>query len=51
MLNLATILRTSANKSPDSTALILGDAKVSYGQLHALVQRFAGAQQARREAR
>jgi long-chain acyl-CoA synthetase len=43
MLNLATILRTSANKSPDSTALILGEAKVSYGQLHALVQRFAGA--------
>ncbi|MET0341121.1 MAG: long-chain fatty acid--CoA ligase [Polyangiales bacterium] len=43
MLNLATILRTSAAKRPDHTALILGEAKISYGQLHGLVQRFAGA--------
>jgi long-chain acyl-CoA synthetase len=43
MLNLATILRNSAHRKPDHTALILGEAKISYGQLHMLVQRFAGA--------
>ena len=36
-------LRTIASKKPDHTALILGEAKISYGQLHGLVQRFAGA--------
>jgi long-chain acyl-CoA synthetase len=43
MLNLATILRTSALASPANTALALNDVKISYAQLHGLSQRFAGA--------
>jgi long-chain acyl-CoA synthetase len=43
MLNLATILRDSARRAPDDTALIIEDVKLSYGQLHGLAQRFAGA--------
>ncbi|HEX5658962.1 MAG TPA: long-chain fatty acid--CoA ligase [Polyangiales bacterium] len=42
MLNLATILRTSARRSPDKTALIINDTKLSYGQVHGLAQKFAG---------
>jgi long-chain acyl-CoA synthetase len=42
MLNLATILRTSARRTPDNTALIINDVKISYGQLHGLAQKFAG---------
>ena len=34
MLNLATILRTSASASPESAALIINDVKVTYAQLH-----------------
>jgi long-chain acyl-CoA synthetase len=44
-LNLATILRTSAQKFPKKPALIIGEAKLSYEQLHGAVQRFAGALQ------
>src|ERR1700712_3288520 len=43
MLNLATILRSSAQKTPDATAIIMGEAKLSYAQLHGLSMRFAGA--------
>ena len=43
MLNLATILRSSAQKNPDAIAIIMGEAKISYAQLHGLSQRFAGA--------
>ncbi|MDB4976282.1 MAG: Acetoacetyl-CoA synthetase [Myxococcaceae bacterium] len=43
MLNLATILRSSAQKTPDNTAIVIGDVKISYAQLHGLSQRFAGA--------
>src|ERR1700742_914514 len=42
MLNLATILRTSARRAPDNTAIIINDVKLSYGQLHGLAQKFAG---------
>jgi long-chain acyl-CoA synthetase len=42
MLNLATILRSSARRAPDKTALIINDVKISYGQLHGLAQKFAG---------
>jgi long-chain acyl-CoA synthetase len=42
MLNLASILRTSARRSPDSTAVIINDIRISYGQLHGLAQKFAG---------
>ncbi len=42
MLNLATILRASAQKTPGNTALILNDVKISYAQLHGLAQKFAG---------
>jgi long-chain acyl-CoA synthetase len=43
MLNLATILRTSALKTPEHPALVLNDTKLTYAQLHGLAQRFAGA--------
>jgi long-chain acyl-CoA synthetase len=42
-LNLATILRTSAQKFPKKPALIIGEARLTYEQLHGSVQRFAGA--------
>ena len=45
-LNLASILRESAHKLPSKTAIILGDVEISYGELHGLAQRFAGALQA-----
>ncbi|MBJ70469.1 MAG: long-chain-fatty-acid--CoA ligase [Sandaracinus sp.] len=41
-LNVATILRESAKKTPESPAVVLGDTTLSYGQLHEYVQRFAG---------
>ncbi|MDB4990907.1 MAG: Acetoacetyl-CoA synthetase [Myxococcaceae bacterium] len=43
MLNLATILRSSAHKTPQNTAIIINDVQLSYAQLHGLAQRFAGA--------
>ena len=42
-LNLATILRTSAQKYPKKAAVIIGETALSYEQLHGHVQRFAGA--------
>ena len=33
-LNVATILRESAKKTPESPAVVLGDTTLSYGQLH-----------------
>ena len=42
MLNLASILRASAQKTPENTAIIINDVKLSYAQLHGLVQKFAG---------
>jgi long-chain acyl-CoA synthetase len=42
-LNIASILRESAHKHPSKTAVILGDTEISYGDLHGLAQRFAGA--------
>ena len=41
-LNVATLLHEGATKSPDHTALAIGDTTVSYAQLHRAVQRFAG---------
>jgi len=41
-LNLGVILRESANKNPDRTAMVLGDVKIPYGVLHGYAQRFAG---------
>lgn len=41
-LNLAVILRESAKKQGDATALIAGESRVTYAQLHATAQRFAG---------
>jgi len=43
MLNLATILRSSAQKTPDNTAIVINDVKLPYAQVHGLAQRFAGA--------
>ncbi|MBI2394448.1 MAG: long-chain fatty acid--CoA ligase [Deltaproteobacteria bacterium] len=42
MLNLATLLRDSAQRSPQKTALIINDREIPYGMLHAYAQRFAG---------
>jgi len=42
-LNLASVVRTSAAAHPKKAALILGDTTLSYEELHAAVQRFAGA--------
>jgi len=42
MLNLATLLRESAKSNPGKTALALGDAKLSYGELDAFASRFGG---------
>src|SRR5687767_5954506 len=42
-LNLATILRTSAQKTPKKPALIVGDTVLNYETVHAYAQRFAGA--------
>jgi len=42
-LNIASILRESAHKHPSKTAIVLGDTELTYGELHGLAQRFAGA--------
>ncbi len=42
MLNLATILRSSALRGPDRQAVLFQDHTISHGQLHGLAQRFAG---------
>ena len=42
-LNLASLLRQSAQAHPDRTAIALGRSRLTYGQLHGAVQRFAGA--------
>jgi long-chain acyl-CoA synthetase len=41
-LNLAVILREGAKESPEAVALVAGDAELTYGQVYAAVQRFAG---------
>jgi long-chain acyl-CoA synthetase len=43
MLNLATILRSSAHRTPDNIALVINDVQITYAQLNGLAQRFAGA--------
>ena len=42
-LNLATILRQSADEYPNKTAMIINDVELSYAMLHGMAQRFAGA--------
>jgi long-chain acyl-CoA synthetase len=42
-LNLATLLRQSAAAAPERTALVCGDAELSYRAVHDLAGRFAGA--------
>jgi long-chain acyl-CoA synthetase len=42
-LNLASILRTSAQKFPKKPAVIIGETTLSYEALHGHAQRFAGA--------
>jgi long-chain acyl-CoA synthetase len=41
-LNLADPLRESARATPDKTAIIVGDTKLSYAQLNGMVQKLAG---------
>ena len=41
-LNLATLLRQTAQQTPSKTAIALGPMTLSYGELHAYAQRFAG---------
>jgi long-chain acyl-CoA synthetase len=41
-LNLATLLRQSAHKNPNKTAIAMAGMEMSYGTLHTMVQRFAG---------
>lgn len=41
-LNLATLLRQSAQKNPNKTAIAMSGMEMSYGALHTMVQRFAG---------
>ena len=42
-LNLAMGLRSTARRYPDRTAIVLGEAKLSYAELHNYVRKFAGA--------
>lgn len=42
-LNLSVLLRESAHNTPNSTALVFGDVKISYASLHSQSQRFASA--------
>jgi long-chain acyl-CoA synthetase len=42
-LNLATLLRQSARRYPEKTALVLGETSISYAMLHGMACRFAGA--------
>jgi long-chain acyl-CoA synthetase len=41
-LNLGVILRESAKRHSEKTAIVIGDTLVSYGQLHAYAQKLAG---------
>ena len=41
-LNLATILRESAQRTPEKAAIIIGDKELSYAMVHAMAQKFAG---------
>ena len=41
-LNLGVILRESAKKNPDKVAIIVGDTKLTYGQVHTYAQKLAG---------
>ena len=41
-LNLGVILRESAKKNPDKVAIIVGETKLTYGQVHAYAQKLAG---------
>ncbi len=43
MLTLATLLQSSVEKYPDKNALIMGDSKLTYAQLEATSNQFAGA--------
>jgi len=40
-LNLASILRQSATKHPEKTAILLGESALSYGELHAQARKLA----------
>ncbi|MBM4361185.1 MAG: long-chain fatty acid--CoA ligase [Deltaproteobacteria bacterium] len=42
-LNLASILRESATRDPQKTAIAIGDVQLSYAQVHGMAQRLAGA--------
>jgi len=42
-LNLATLLRSSAARTPSKKAIVLGEAELTYATLHEYAQRFAGA--------
>lgn len=41
-LNLGVILRESAKNNPDKVAIIVGETKLTYGQVHAYAQKLAG---------
>jgi len=41
-LNLGVILRESAKKNPDKVAIVIGETKLTYGQVHAYAQKLAG---------
>ena len=42
-LNLASLLRYSATLNPTRTAIVMGDKKLPYAQVHGMAQRFGGA--------
>ena len=41
-LNLGVILRESAKKNPDKVAIVVGETKLTYGQVHTYAQKLAG---------
>lgn len=41
-LNLGVILRESARRDPDKVALIVGDTRLTYGEVHTYAQKLAG---------
>jgi len=41
-LNLASLLRTSALKTPKATCITIGETDLSYAEVHGLAQKFAG---------
>jgi long-chain acyl-CoA synthetase len=45
-LNLASLLRSSAQKNPQADCISIGDKTLSYGVVHAMAQKFAGALEA-----